>query len=215
MLARVVARARRAQLIDSLLVATTETVDDDAVVNECTGLGVAFFRGSKEDVLDRYYRAAGAEGAAIVVRLTADCPLIDAEVVDQVIRTFRQEGPDYASNTLERTFPRGLDCEVFGFEALRQAWEEAREPHHRAHVTPFIYENPDRFRLVSITAGVNLACYRWTVDTSEDLRLVREIFARLRDPDGSGWQQALDVLRLEPALADINRHVTQKSLDGG
>jgi len=126
MLARVVRRVGRAALIDEVMVATADAPDDDAIVEECRRLRVPCFRGSEHDVLDRFHRAAIAHRADVVVRITADCPLIDPEVTDRVIRAFFDERPDYASNTLRRTYPRGLDTEVMTAAALVRASREAR-----------------------------------------------------------------------------------------
>ncbi len=215
MLARVVRRTRRARRVDEVAVATTGRPDDEAIVAECRALEVAVFRGSESDVLDRYYRAARQLGAETVVRVTSDCPLIDPAVVDRVVREFAAAAPDYASNTLERTFPRGLDTEVLTFEALERAWRKAGEPYQRVHVTPYIYQHPDRFRLLSVVAELEAGDHRWTVDTAEDLELVRVLYDRLGNGDAFGWRQALAVVEREPELTALNRRVQQKALAEG
>ena len=151
MLGRVVRRVRLAGLVDEVVVATTNAPADDPIVDECRRLPVACFRGSEHDVVERYHRAAAAYRADVVVRITADCPLIDPEVTDHVIRAFLQHRPDYASNTLHRTYPRGLDTEVFTAAALARACHEASEPYQRTHVTPYIYQHPEYFRLLAVT----------------------------------------------------------------
>jgi len=212
MLARVCERLGRAETIDRVIVATTTGPADRAVAAECARLGVACFRGSEGDVLGRYHGAAAACGAGVVVRVTADCPLIDPEVVDRVVLAFLDARPDYASNTLTRTWPRGLDAEVFPAAALARAHREARLPYEREHVTPYFYGHPERFRLQSVTGPGRLAHHRWTVDTPDDLRLIRTIYARL-GPDGTfSWRDAARLFDREPALADLNRHVRQKPL---
>ncbi len=215
MLARVVRRTRRARRLDELVVATTERSADQAIVAECRALEVTVFRGSEADVLDRYFQAARQLGAEVVVRITSDCPLIDPGVVDRVLREFSAAAPDYASNTLKRTFPRGLDTEVMTFEALERAWCEAGEPYQRAHVTPYIYEHPTRFRVLSVTTDFDAGGHRWTVDTTEDLELVRAIYARFGNSDAFAWRDALMVLDAEPELMELNRQVYQKDLAQG
>ncbi len=215
MLARVVRRTCRARLLDDVLVATTDQLVDEAIVDECRELGVGVFRGSEDDVLDRYYRAAQEAGAEAVVRITADCPLIAPGVVNRVIRELSAAAVDYASNTLERTFPRGLDTEALTFEVLEQAWLEAAEPYQRAHVTPFVYEHPDRFRLLSVTNDEDAGGHRWTVDTADDLELVRALYARLGNGDAFGWRQALAVVEAEPRLMELNHRIRQKALAEG
>lgn len=214
MLVRVVTRLARARWVDAVVVATSTLPADDAVAEEAARLGVAVFRGSEDDVLDRYLGAARREGADWVVRVTADCPLVDPELVDGLVARFAEAGPDYASNSLERTYPRGLDVEVFTRAALETAAAEATSTHERVHVTPFLYQHPERFRLLSVTApgGEDHSHLRWTVDTAEDLELARRLYRRLGG-DGFGWRDALAVVRAEPELADVNRGVRQKSLE--
>jgi len=212
MLARVCERLGRAGTIGRVIVATTTEPADRAVAAECARLGVPCFRGSEWDVLGRYHGAATSCGAEIVVRVTADCPLIDPEVVDRVVLAFLDARPDYASNTLERTWPRGLDTEVFPAAALARAHREARLPHEREHVTPHFYCGPQQFRLQPVTGPGRLGHLRWTVDTPDDLRLIRAIYARL-GPDGSfSWRDAARLFDREPQLAELNRHVRQKPL---
>lgn len=219
MLERVVRRASRARNLHQVVVATTTESTDQPVVNLCQRMGVDAFRGSEGDVLDRTFRAARNHGAEVVVRITSDCPLIDPQVVDLVIDSLnthppKDSPPDYASNTMERTFPRGLDTEAMTFEALEHAWREAEEPYQRVHVTPYFYQNPDRFRLLSVTAEENFSAHRWTVDTAPDLELIRAIYGRFTD-DTFNWREALELVEGEPELADINRQTNQKPLEEG
>jgi spore coat polysaccharide biosynthesis protein SpsF len=215
MLSRVVSRLRRAATLDQVVVATTVEPADSAVVEECERLNVSVVRGSEEDVLDRFYQAASAFDAEVVVRITADCPMIDPAEVDRVVGAFREAHPDYASNVLVRTLPRGLDTEVLSIDTLKTAWTEAREPYQRAHVTPFIYQNPERFRLLPVSADANYGAYRWTVDTPEDLRFVCEVYARFDNRDDFGWRDVIALLEREPELAGINRTIEQKALTEG
>jgi spore coat polysaccharide biosynthesis protein SpsF len=215
MLAQVVRRTQRASLLDSVLVATTSQSVDDEIVEECRGIGVPFFRGEEQDVLDRYFRTARAHQADVIVRITSDCPLIDPEVVDRVIGIFLDEKPDYASNTLDRTYPRGLDTEVMTFPCLHLAWKDAHEAYHREHVTPYIYQNPTLFHLHSVKGKGDYSHYRWTVDTPEDLSFIRAIYARLHNQDTFNCEEVLKVLAHEPALTQINQHIRQKGLGKG
>lgn len=214
-LARVVRRLRRADLIDEIVVATTTLAVDNAIVSECEHLSVAVFRGEENDVLDRYYQAAQWTGADAVVRITSDCPLIDAEVTDNTIREFLFTKPDYASNALQRTYPRGLDTEVVAWQALARAWEEARLLYQRAHVTPYIYENPHRFHILTVTGEPDYSHYRWTLDTAEDLAFIRATYERMDNDDGFSWRDVLALLQCEPQLTQLNREVRQKALQEG
>jgi spore coat polysaccharide biosynthesis protein SpsF len=214
MLARCVERARRAQTLDQVVVATTEQPGDEAIVELCRERGWPCFRGSEDDVLDRYYGAAKAHAADVVVRITSDCPLIEPTVVDLVVREFLERQPeiDYASNTVsERTYPRGLDTEVVRFETLERAWYEDDNPAWREHVTPYIYRHPEMFHLHSVTNPVDYSDMRWTVDTLKDLTFVQRIYEHF----GHGffsWSEVIDVLTEHSEWLEINRDVQQKTV---
>ena len=211
-LARVVERLRRARLVNEVMIATTDRPADDTIVAECRLLQVAISRGDQDDVLDRYYRAAQLAKAEVVVRVTSDCPLIDPEITDKTIAAFLEAKPDYASNVRVRTYPRGLDTEVMSFSALSRAWQGAQQRYEREHVTPFIYEHPTDFRLLSVIGKANYSEHRWTVDTAEDLLLMQAIYKRLKEKPEFLWGDVLDVLEREPELVELNRSVTQKAL---
>jgi len=217
MLARVVSRTRRAKTLDEVVVATTVQPADEASVRLCSERGWFCFRGSEEDVLDRYYRAAVAYKVDVVVRITSDCPLIEPEVVDRVVREFLERQPevDYACNTLpRRTFPRGLDTEVMRFDVLEQAWRKDDNPAWREHVTPYIRRNPDLFRMHGIMNKVDYSYMRWTVDTPKDLAFARCIYNHFGH-DRFSWREVLAVLEEHPEWLKINQHVQQKILKGG
>jgi len=211
-LERVVSRVRGCRLVSDVVVATSAEPADEVILNECKRLGTEPFRGSEQDVLDRYYRAAQQAGAEVVVRITSDCPLIDPEVSDETIQKFLVERPDYASNALERTYPRGLDTEVMTFAALECAWAEARQAYQREHVTPFLYQHPERFKLLSVKGDHDYSQYRWTLDTPEDLEFLRAVYARGVDRHDLTWLDVLNIVEREPGLAEINRHVVQKTI---
>lgn len=208
---RVVSRLRRVPLMNELIVATSDLPADDAIADECAHLQCMVFRGSEGDVLDRYFRAAQSCEADIVVRITSDCPLIDPEITNASIAKFLEVHPDYASNSLVRTYPRGLDTEVMTMQTIECAWREAREPHQRAHVTPYIYQNPDRFKLLSVTGEIDYSDHRWTLDTQEDLELIRAIYRRL-EPGDRSWRDVLAILEAEPELMELNRMIAQKAM---
>jgi spore coat polysaccharide biosynthesis protein SpsF len=214
-LARVVNRVRRSTLIDEFIIATTDERADDVIVQECRRIPVSVFRGDEKDVLDRYFRAAQLTKAEVVVRITSDCPLIDPEVTDKTISQFIEKRPDYASNALVRTYPRGLDTEVMTVQALERAWRVADKPYERSHVTPYIYEHPDEFKILSVTAEEDFSQHRWTLDTSEDLEFIRAVYARLKDSGDFRWPDILDLLARESDLARLNQDIPQKSLHEG
>lgn len=210
-----VERLRRASLADELVIATTTNDADDILVEFCRKRDLAVFRGAEQDVLSRYYHAAIEHQAELVVRVTSDCPVIDPKVVDRVVAAFleRRDYVDYVSNTQVRTFPRGMDTEVFTFDALRTAYAEATLEYQREHVTPFLYCQPDRFRVEQVTLATDLSSHRWTVDTPEDFELVRRIVEALhpRNPH-FGLNDIIALLDSNPALMEINAHVVQKAL---
>ncbi len=208
-------RLRLVSQADAVVVATTTADRDLPIVDQVEGLGMPVWRGSEEDVLARYHGAALHHGAEVVVRITADCPLMEPAVVDRVIRTFRQAAGacDYASNTLERTYPRGLECEVFGMAALGEAFHRATDPAEREHVTPYIYRRPKQFRILQVRNDRDLSRHRWTVDTPEDFELIRRILGVLL-PVGTDFTTG-DVLRLledHPDWEAINSRVEQKTV---
>ena len=211
-LARVVSRVRRCKLVNEVVVATSTDPTDDQIVQECRRLDTGVFRGNEHDVLDRYYRAAADAHADVIVRITSDCPLIDPDISDKTIQAFLDARPDYASNVLERTYPRGLDTEVVTFAALESAWRDARETYQREHVMPFLYQYPERFKLLSVKGDRDFSQHRWTLDTPEDLEFLRAIYARVADAQKFGWQDVLNILEREPELMELNRHVVQKAL---
>jgi len=214
-LARVVRRVERSEEIEPVIVATSDANSDDVIARECDRLGVGCFRGNEDDVLDRYYSAAESVGADAVARITSDCPAIDPEIVDKTIRAFREARADYASNALERSYPRGLDNEVMTMATLERMWREATHSYQRAHVTAYVYENPSLFRIVSVKGDTDYSRYRWTLDTPDDLDFLRALYGRLGNRDDFSWREALAVVEREPALAEINRHIEQKVLHEG
>jgi spore coat polysaccharide biosynthesis protein SpsF len=203
MLLHVVQRAKQAKSIDVVAVITSTHVEDDAIERLCTENGISSFRGSLDDVLDRYYQAAGYFQADVVVRLTADCPLLDPQVIDNVVQIFHQGGFDYVSNALECTYPDGLDTEIFRFATLERAWKEARLKSEREHVTAYIYKHPELFRLGSVKQKEDLSAWRWTVDTSQDLEFVRTVYSFFGDAD-FGMTDILKVMREHPKITEIN-----------
>jgi spore coat polysaccharide biosynthesis protein SpsF len=212
MLERELERISRLAIPHRSVVATTTVARDDVIVELCESLGVPSFRGSEDDVLGRFEGAARRFGLDPIVRLTADCPLVDPEVVEAVCRLFLDDGPcDYASNTLVRTFPRGLDVEIFSRASLERASREADTPGDREHVTAFIYRHPERFRLRNHKAPTDWSGERWTVDTAEDLALVRAVYDRLypRNPRFD-MHDVLALLDREPDLRGLNAAVTQR-----
>lgn len=214
MLVRDIERIQRASAVDDIIIATTTKPEDDPIVSLCRDIGVNVFRGSENDVLDRYYQAAREYCVKIVVRITSDCPLIEPSVVDRLIREFLSGEPkiDYVSNVFPlRTFPRGLDTEVISFSALERCWKEESNPAYREHVTPYIHHNPNIFRIHEVNHTEDLSTMRWTVDTPEDFELVTQVYKYLGDAPFS-WEDILDLLKQHPELSKINKDIVQKAI---
>jgi len=216
-LGRVVGRVSRMKKVKDLVVATSARDSDDAIEAECRRLGVACFRGSEDDVLDRFRGAADTMGAEQCTRITADCPLIDPGVSDDIISRFESADPpvDYASNKIPQSFPRGLDTEVFTREALERSARWAKKPYHRIHVTAYMYQTPELFTLLSVVSDVDRSDWRWTIDTREDLAFVREVYERLEGKPDFDWLDVVKLVEDNPDLKKINAHVVQKEIEQG
>lgn len=200
MIGRQIERLRRCEAIDRLVVATTLDRSDDPLAAYCQELGVKVFRGSLADVLGRFQGAAlVCGGAEHVVRLTADCPLAEPGVIDACVRLHLATGADYTSNTIERTYPDGLDVEVMRAGAMAEAAREADDAYEREHVTPFLYRRPERYRIAQLRQTRNLSDLRWTVDTAEDLAFVERVFEALGE--GPFGQEAIAALPFERRAA--------------
>ena len=212
MLYRVVNRTRRVKLLDQVVVAAPEAEANNVLADACKEMGVACFRGDEDDVLDRYYRAALAFGAEVVVRITSDCPLIEPEIIERVVGGLldHYEELDYVCSFIpRRTFPIGLDVEAMKFAVLEQAWREDNNPAWREHVTEYVLHHPELFRMQGVTNDTDLSRMRWTVDTIEDFQFVQKIYDHFGGDDFT-WQQVLRLLDQHPEWLAINRHIQQK-----
>ena len=204
-LARVIERMQHAETLDFLMLATTTDPADDPLADLAGRLGVPVYRGSMNDVLDRFTQSARQAEAALIVCITADDPFKDPEVTDHAVRLWLEqpETLDYVSNTIEPTYPEGLDIEVFTRSALEQAWQDARLPSEREHVTPYIWKHPDRFRVLNFKHKRNISHLRWTVDYPEDLAFARAVYEHLYRPGEVFLME--DILRLLEVKPDLNQ----------
>ena len=207
-------RLRRVKNIDEIVIATTILEKDEAITKEADRLGLKYFRGSEEDVLSRYYYAAKENNADVVVRVTSDCPLIDSEVTEKIIQYYIENNDkyDYVSNTIDRTYPRGLDTEVFSFSSLQKAFNEASSMRDREHVTPYIWDNPHLFRLFQYKNQTDYSNLRWTLDTAEDFELINRVYNFLYAEKGNNFNidDIIELYRKHPELIDINKDIEQK-----
>ena len=215
MLWHVINRLKFSKELDDIILAIPDTKENDILEKFAKDNKVKYFRGSEEDVLSRYYKTAKEFKCDVMVRITSDCPLIDPEIIDLVIEEHLNFKADYSSNTLKRTFPRGLDTEVFNFDILEKSYKKAKENYQREHVTPYIYEHPEIFKLQNIEAEKELYRpeLRWTVDTKEDLELVREVYRHLYKPQKIFYtKDIIDLSDKYSELMKINIHIKQKDL---
>lgn len=231
MLGHVVERVRRARMLDGFVIATTSDASDNPVEEYCDNQGYPVFRGDMFDVLDRFYQAASQARAEIVVRVTADCPVIDPGLIDLTMSEFQHARADFAANRLpppwKRTFPIGLDVEVCTFLALERAWKESDRKFQREHVMPYFYEgipvdafkmtktslavSPRGFKVLLINHVPDYSSMRWTVDTPEDLVLMRQIYSNFGGRDDFSWEDVLELFQRKPELSGINAKVVHKT----
>ena len=213
LLEHLINRLKRVKCADQIVIATTVNETEDIIVELCKKLDISYYRGSEEDVLGRYYEAAVEYGGDVIIRITSDCPVIDPEVVDYLISFFTNniEKYDFVSNTLERSYPRGMDAEIVSFKALKEAHFNAYDPFDREHVSLFIRNRPTQYRRHNIKYSSDLSRYRLTVDTSEDMELIRRIFESLyvENPEFS-MKDILSKMAANPDWIKINSYVKQR-----
>jgi spore coat polysaccharide biosynthesis protein SpsF len=217
-LAHVVSRVQACKAVDQVVVATTENEIEKAIVAEATSLGVEVCRGSENDVLGRYYKAAKKFNAEIIIRVTSDCPLFDPELLSLMLSEFESMALSgfkrvYFSNSRIRTYPRGLDAEVFNMPALELANKEAKLGFEREHVTPYMFQHPDKFLLYDFRGDEDLSKYRWTLDTPEDFKFFEAIYSELyKEGEIISTEDVLGLLSRRPELCKLNEHIRQKQI---
>ncbi|MFV0520496.1 MAG: cytidylyltransferase domain-containing protein [Lachnospirales bacterium] len=212
-LEHVINRVRLSKTIDDIIIATTILDKDDAIEKEALRCGIKVFRGSEDDVLSRYYLASEENKLDIIIRITSDCPLIDPFVIDDLVNCYLSNEYDVVSNAgalpSTRTYPRGLDVEIFSFDSLKNAYENATEKYQREHVTPYIYENAKN--VYYYKNDIDYSKYRWTLDTEEDFEVISKVYEKIYK--GSHNFYLMDIVKIfekEPELFQINAHIEQK-----
>ena len=214
LLEHLINRLKTIRSADQIVIATTVNETDNQIVSLCKKLDTLYYRGSEEDVLGRYYEAAVEYGGDVIIRITSDCPVIDPDVVDYLIDFYMKnlKKYDYVTNTLKRTYPRGMDTEIVSFKALKEAHFNAYDPLDREHVTPFIRNRPTQYHLHNIKYSSDLSHYRLTVDTSEDMELIRRIFESLyvENPEFT-MKDIVSKIVANPEWEYINAHIHQKT----
>ena len=208
MLLHQIQRIEKSKEITKLVVATSSDVSDDVIEKLCTNNNIEVFRGSLENVLDRFYQCAKVHNATNIIRLTGDCPLIDVNIIDDTIRYHIKGGYDYSTNTLPPSFPDGLDIEVMSMNTLKIAWENATEKYDLEHVTYYITQRKNKFHLGNYANKDDLSHLRWSVDELEDFIFVTKVYENLYKENPNFLMD--DILRLiksNPKLLNINSHI--------
>lgn len=210
-------RVKRSKIINQIVIATTTKEIEQPIINLCEKLSIDYYRGSEDDVLSRYYEAAAKYDAEVVVRITGDDPLVDPKIIDDIIIEFLSNHHyDYVSNSIEKTFPLGLDVEVISMKALEQAYQEAKDQVYREHVTPYIYLHPKKFHLGLIKHPTDLSSYRLTVDSEEDFLLMTRLMGELYKKKKACFtlEDIILLLKQNPTWTLLNSHISQKKLEG-
>jgi len=194
------------KLIKNIVVATTTLKEDDLIEEHLSKIKINCFRGNSKNVLDRYYQCAKNNSFSSIIRITADCPLIDPNLVDMVIRKFESEKLDYVTNTFPRTFPYGTEVEILSFNSLKLSWEKAIKPSEKEHVTLYIKNHPEIFKIGNILNDIDISDFRWTVDRIEDLELVKQIMLKIKKRPIL-TKDILKLIQKEPQLKEINNKI--------
>ena len=197
--------------IKNIVIATTDQKEDDVIVEFLKKKRVKYFRGSKQDVLDRYYQCAKKFNFSEIIRITSDNPLVDYEIVDMVVKHFRSNDYDYISidqplSTFQKTYPSGYNVEVFTFSALENAWKNTKLPSEREHVTPYFYKNKEIFKQTNVENSEDLSRFRCTVDTKYDLELIQKIYSNVKKRPIL-LSDVIKLFKANPELVKINAHV--------
>ncbi|MCX9085017.1 MAG: glycosyltransferase family protein [Candidatus Methanoperedens sp.] len=208
MLYHVINRVKHSKELNDIVIATTNLKEDSQILDLASELGVKSYAGSENDVLDRYYRSAIISKAEVIVRITADCPLVDPNVIDKVVRYYLINDFDYVGTSIIPTYPDGIDVEVFSFTALEKAWSESKLSSEREHVTPYIWKNLNIFRIGNLKNDEDISYMRWSVDEQRDLEFVRKIYNNLYKKDEMFYiEDILNLLKKNPELEDINKGI--------
>jgi spore coat polysaccharide biosynthesis protein SpsF (cytidylyltransferase family) len=205
---RIYSRVKQVELIDQVVIATTNSAVDNVLTDWCIRKKINVFRGSEQNVLERFYECAKLYSADIIVRITADDPFKDSIIINHAVDLLIKNNYDYVSNTIKPTFPEGIDVEVFRFDSLKSAFQSARLDSEKEHVTPYIWKNIDKFSLYNFEHNKNISHLRWTIDYPEDLEFARAIYKKLQVKNDMFYMQdVLSVLDEFPELLDIQKKI--------
>ena len=206
MICHIINRIKRSRNVEQIILATTDKDSDKILLDIAEKFKIIGFAGDDDDVLERFFNAATSFSADPIVRITGDCPLVDPELLDNMIQIFLENRYDYISNTIERTFPDGLDIEIFSFDALKKTHQQAKWSSEREHVTPFIVKNQDLFRVYNYRNKQDLSNLRWCVDEEDDLLMVKQIFHEMITEQFFSTADIIDLVSKNPKIAEINKN---------
>jgi spore coat polysaccharide biosynthesis protein SpsF (cytidylyltransferase family) len=227
MLEYVIKQTLSSKLIKNVIIATTEKNDDLPIIKYCKKNNLMYYRGSSDDLLDRYYKCAKKFKCKTIIRITSDCPLIDPKIIDEILKKFLNNSYDYISNNIEKidgkwenatcNFPQGMTVEVSSFEALEKAWKKAKKPSEREHVFPYIQFNSELFKISNVKMKNDFSHIRCTVDKSNDLKFVRKIYEKMKNEKIVTIKDIIKIIDENPKLIEINSNTKfdegyQKSL---
>ena len=208
LLEHIIERIKYSKYIDNIIVATTKNKIDNQICQLLNKIGISYYRGSEEDVLERYYQTAIKFGCEYISRVTADNPFVDPKVTDQVIKMFMKEKLDFAYNDKPPTYPEGINAEIFTFKALQKAQKESMDSFEREHVTQYFYRHPELFKQQNMKNNVDLSYLRWTVDTLDDFRMAQEVYRKLyNDKPIFLMNDILKLIEKYPSIAKMNENV--------
>lgn len=205
MIWHIIQRVKLIPSVQQIALITSDKKEDKILLKIAKDAGIIGFSGSLSDVLGRHYKCALEYDADPIIRITADCPLIDSKIVEEMIKFYLEHDYDYVSNILKRTFPDGLDVEIFSLKVLQRMYNNAKLKLEREHVTMFIKNNIKKFKAFDFTNREDLSGFRWTVDEKEDLRFVRKIYAEMRPRTNFSFKDVLKIISNKPQLQEINK----------
>ena len=208
----VVMRLKQAKKVDEIIIATTDNARDDVIETWCRENNVLCFRGNEDDVLNRYYEASRHFPSDVVVRITADDPFKEPEVIDEVIDTLLDGDYDLVTNNFPPSFPEVLDCEAFYFKVLEEMEKKSEDSFEREHVTQYVYRNPDKYKIGNVACEKQLSHYRWTIDNIEDLQMVNAIYEKRHGQGTLLMEEILDIIEKNPEISDINATVKRSDM---
>jgi len=194
------------KFLKKIIIATTTLDEDDVIADYASKSNIDFFRGSSEDVLDRYYQCAKHFSLSTIVRITSDCPLIDPQILDKMIEIFQSDSYDYVGNTHPITFPVGIAVEIFSFDALENAWKNAKLPSEREHVTPFLYDHKNKFITFNLENSTDLSHIRLTLDTIDDLKFIKLVVSKIKKRPIL-MDDVLNLTSKNPEILKINNNI--------